>query len=55
MDAQQLRHLVKEVANKDISSVQAEGFLNLFGEDLDAEVTNARRNFIKKFFGSKNT
>ncbi len=49
------RNLVKEVSRVDISSVQAANFLDIFGEELEACIVKARRAFIEKHFGNKNS
>ena len=49
------RNLVKEVSRVDISSVQAANFLEIFGEELEGYIVKARRAFIEKHFGNKNS
>ncbi len=49
------RNLVKEVSRVDISSVQAANFLDIFGEELEDYIVKARRAFIEKHFGNKNS
>jgi hypothetical protein len=48
------RNLVHQVAGISISSAQAANFLELFGDQLTAELTDARRKFIERHFGNKN-
>lgn len=50
----QFRNLVREVSKIDISSVQAENFLNIFGAELEEAVVKAKRDFVTRHFGSKN-
>lgn len=52
-DPTKFRNLVKQVSGADISSAQAKNFLEIFGEQLAAELTQARRNFIERHFGNK--
>lgn len=52
-DPTQFRNLVKQVIRKDITTKQAENFLELFGEDLEAQVLQAKRTFIEQHFGSR--
>jgi len=49
------RNLIKEVSRVDLSSQQAANFLDIFGEELEACIVKARRAFIEKHFGSKNS
>jgi hypothetical protein len=53
MDATQFRNLVKQVSDKDISSEQAQHFLSIFQEDLNADLAQTTRNFVIRHFGSK--
>jgi hypothetical protein len=55
MDHTQFRNLVKQVSGKGISSEQAGHFLDIFGADLEQAIVDARRTFIEKHFGSKNS
>ena len=47
------RNLVKQVANIEITSQQASNFLDIFGEDLEAELNATRRRFVEKHFGKR--
>ena len=48
-----LRRVVKNVSDKDLTTAQATAFLDIFGGDLEALVHSAEREFVVKHFGRK--
>lgn len=52
-EATAFRNMIKQVSGRNISSVQAQQFLDIFGYDLDGEITHTKRLFIEKHFGKK--
>lgn len=54
MDTIQLRNLVVQVTGRtDVTTVQMEHFLALFGGELNETINTAIRGFIKHHFGEK--
>ena len=50
MNASQLRNMVKQACQKDISTEQAETFLKMFGAELETAILTTQRDFIKHYF-----
>lgn len=51
MTPEQLRLLVKTQCKKEITSEQAKQVLDVFAQDLEDHLNNARREFVIKHFG----
>jgi hypothetical protein len=50
-DPTSFRNLVKQVSGREITSVQAQQFLDVFEDDLKVAITKTKRSFIEKHFG----
>lgn len=50
IDAKRIRVVAKEIADRDLSTEEAQAFLGLFGEQLDAELTKALRANVYSHF-----
>jgi len=48
-----LRRVVKNVSDKDLTTVQVTAFLDIFGSDLEAATNKAIREFVAVHFGRK--
>jgi hypothetical protein len=53
MTPEQLRNLVKEVCKRDISTKQAEAFMDIFKNEYDLGLAKFNRSFVVYHFGSE--
>lgn len=53
MEPTNFRNLVMQISGKDITSEQAKVFLQILGEELNAAIVEAQRQFVIKHFGKK--
>lgn len=52
-EASAIRNLVKQVSGREISSEEAQKFLDVFGGDLEDAIVQTHKDFIAKHFGTR--
>jgi hypothetical protein len=52
MTPEQLRNLVKEACKRDISTVQAKAFMEIFQNEYDLGLAEFNRSFVEYHFGN---
>lgn len=52
IDAKRIRVVAKEIADRELSTAEAEAFLNLFGEQIDIELTQTLRANVQSHFSA---